>query len=515
MIRDEYDLLVIGGGINGVGIARDAAGRGLSVALCERGDLASATSSASSKLIHGGLRYLEHFEFRLVRESLTERAILLRNAPHIIRSLRFVLPHRQASRPAWMIRLGLFLYDRLGGSNDLPSSASVNLRNTGFGSGLRSEIENGFVYSDCRGDDARLVVLNARSAADLGATILPRAACVAAKPARGGWQVVLEQAHGARINLSARALVNAAGPWVREVLTEIIGISSQHNVRLVKGSHIVVPRQYSGEHAYLLQNDDHRVVFMIPFEQDFTLIGTTEVELQEKPSAVSISPQETEYLCRAANNYLANPVQPEQVLWGCSGIRPLVDDRTANTSAVSRDYVFELDDAPAPVLSVFGGKLTTYRKLAEHALNKLSVYFPDMRPAWTASKPLPGGDIPGADFERFAAQLVAAHRTLPESWLRSIASRHGSLAHEIIGRSMRPADLGECFGADLYACEIDYLLENEWAQSADDVLWRRTKCGLRLNPEQRTAVAEYIQKRRSTPQSAEDGTGFHQKAVRP
>lgn len=497
-IPHNVDLLIVGGGINGVGIARDAAGRGLKVLLCEKDDLGAATSSASSKLIHGGLRYLEQYEFRLVAEALAEREILLRCAPHIAHPLRFVMPHVPELRPAWMIRAGLFLYDYLARRQTLPGSHGIDLKQGPYSAGLKPGLRKGFIYSDCRVDDARLVLANALSARELGADILTRTECVSAKRGAGGWQARLRPTHGAERTLFARGIVNAAGPWVKQVLNDRLHQPSRDNVKLVKGSHIVVPKAYNGEHAFILQNDDRRVVFMIPYEGDYTLIGTTDVAVDGEFSAPSASAEEIAYLCRAVNRYLAQPVAPADVAWSYAGIRPLYDDGTADPSAVTRDYTLRLDaDAgTAPVLSVFGGKITTYRKLAEHALDRLAPWFSQMKDAWTASTPLPGGDLGGLDFDRFVGfHLKRDFPWLPEGLRFALARRHGADAYKVLGNALSLADLGEPFGADLYAREVDYLIEHEWARTAEDVLWRRTKAGLHLTPSEQQTVTHYVAQR--------------------
>jgi glycerol-3-phosphate dehydrogenase len=489
----DYDLLVIGGGINGVGIARDAAGRGLSVLLVEQDDLGAHTSSASSKLIHGGLRYLEQFEFRLVAESLAEREVLLRLAAHLVRPVRFVMPHVPQLRPRWMIRIGLFLYDHLGRRTRLPGSHSVRLDRPPYSAGLRPEYRHGFIYSDCCVDDARLVVANARDAKARGARILTRTECLAAKREGNFWRVQLRGRGGAP-EVTARAIVNAAGPWVKAVLNERLRQPSHDEVRLVRGSHIVVPRLYEGDHAYILQNDDRRVVFMIPYEARYTLVGTTDVAHEDDPSRPEASAAEVEYLCRAVNRYLRRAVSPADVLWRYAGVRPLYDDGSASPSAVTRDYVLRLDSdqSAAPVLSVFGGKITTYRRLAEHAIEKLAPWFTGMGPAWTGQSPLPGATIPHGDGARFAQRLQERYAGLPRTLLEELARRHGALAYDVLGNATSVSDLGEHLGAELYAREIDYLIEHEWATAAEDVLWRRTKAGLQLDARQREAVARYL-----------------------
>ena len=492
----DYDLLVIGGGINGVGIARDAAGRGLTVLLVEKDDLGAHTSSASSKLIHGGLRYLEQFEFRLVAESLAEREVLLRIAAHLVRPVRFVMPHVPQLRPRWMIRTGLFLYDHLGRRTRLPGSHSVRLDRPPYSAGLKPEYRHGFMYSDCCVDDARLVVANARDARTRGASILTRTECLAAKREGGLWRVQL-RGKDSGPEVTARAIVNAAGPWVKAVLNERLRQPSQDEVRLVRGSHIVVPRLYDGDHAHILQNDDRRVVFMIPYEERYTLVGTTDVPHEGDPSRPAASAAEVEYLCRAVNRYLRRAVTPAEVLWRYAGVRPLYDDGSANPSAVTRDYVLRLDSdqSIAPVLSVFGGKITTYRRLAEHALEKLAPWFPDMGPSWTGDSPLPGATIPQGNGARFAQRLEERFPQLPPALVMELARRHGALAYDVLGDAATVANLGAHFGAQLYAREIDYLIEHEWATTAEDVLWRRTKAGLQLAAGQCEAVACYLAQR--------------------
>ena len=502
-MQGYYDLLVIGGGINGAGIARDAAGRGLKVVLVEKDDLAAATSSSSSKLIHGGLRYLEQYEFRLVAEALAEREVLLKIAPHLVAPLRFVMPHVPELRPRWMIRAGLFLYDHLGRRAfarserevALPGSHGIDLRVPPYNAGLKPALTKGFIYSDCRVDDARLVLANAASAREHSAEILTRTECVAAKRVDAGWQIGLRSAHGVERSVFARGIVNAAGPWVKQVLNDRLHQPSRDNVRLVKGSHIVVPRLYEGEHAFILQNDDRRVVFMIPYEDRYTLVGTTDVAASGDPALPQASAEEIAYLCRAVNRYLVRPVAPVDVVWSYAGIRPLYDDGSPNPSAVTRDYTLRLDaDAGvAPVLSVFGGKITTYRKLAEHALDKLALWFPAMRTEWTSTRPLPGGDLQGVGFGQFMNfQLQRDFPWLPDDVRRTLARRHGANTYRVLGDAKSIAALGTHFGAGLYAREVDYMIKHEWALSGEDVLYRRTKAALHLTPIQRHAVSDYI-----------------------
>jgi glycerol-3-phosphate dehydrogenase len=487
---EPFDLLVVGGGINGVGIARDAAGRGLRTLLVEQGDLGSATSSASTRLIHGGLRYLEHYEFRLVAESLAEREVLLRVAPHVVWPLEFVLPHEPHLRPRWMIRAGLFLYDHLSRRVSLPGSRGVRLTPARYGAGLRPDLTRGFTYSDCAVDDARLVILTARSAAEQGATILPRTRCVAGRREGELWRVSLEDAvTGVRGDVTCRALVNVAGPWVRTLLDRALAVPTPGDVRLVKGSHIVVPRVHDQAHAVILQNPDGRVIFLIPYEEDYTEIGTTDVPIEGMDPPPACSREEVEYLCAAASRYTLRPVTPDQVVHTWSGVRPLYDDGTDDPSAITRDYRFVLDENGPPILSVFGGKLTTYRKLAEAALEKLARWYPGRRP-WTERAPLPGGDFGGASFEEMLAAYQGRYPRLDVQWLRRLLRRHGTCAAEILGDVRQTGDLGEAFGGGLYERELRYLVEREWARTPEDVLWRRTKCGLRTTPAQRARLAE-------------------------
>ena len=488
------DLLVVGGGINGAGIARDAAGRGLRTTLVEQGDIAGATSSSSTKLIHGGLRYLEYYEFRLVAEALAEREVLLRIAPHIIWPLEFVLPHEKHLRPAWMIRIGLFLYDHIGGRSTLPKSKGVSLLPNGYGAGLKAEFAKGFTYSDGWVDDARLVVLNARSAAAHGATILPRTRLVAAVRDGEFWRArVVDQTTQLAREIRARVLVNAAGPWVQSLLDHELAIKSPGKVRLVKGSHIVVPRIHARRHAFILQNPDGRVVFMIPYEREFTIVGTTDVTVGEDQVRPVISQDEIAYLCAAASRYTAKPVVPADVVWSYSGVRPLYDDGSEDPSAVTRDYHLLVDAGESgqspPLLSVFGGKITTYRRLAEHALEKLGPWTGAAK-TWTGSEALPGGDFGDRDFTAMLDEFEQEFPRLPGAWMKRVLRRHGTLAREIIGDAVDEAGLGKHFGGGLYECEVNYLIAHEWAREADDVLWRRTKCGLHMTKGERDHVAE-------------------------
>ncbi len=503
-LHEAYDLLIIGGGINGAGIARDAAGRGLSVLLVEAEDLASHTSSASTKLIHGGLRYLEYYEFRLVRESLIERERLLGMAPHIIWPLAFVLPQLNSPRPAWLVRLGLFIYDHLGGRKKLPATKTVDLRRSALNNGLLPGAKTAFVYSDCWVEDSRLVVLNARDAAEHGARIETRTRLVSAARNGAQWSALVVGPQGER-TVMAKALVNAAGPWVEDVLQRVANARQDRGVRLIKGSHIVVPRLYDGDHAFMLQNPDKRVVFAIPYETNFTLIGTTDEPWEGLPGRAEISPAETAYLCETVRRYFKTQIQPEDVVWSYAGIRPLYDDHAASASAVTRDYVLDLDAAEdkAPLLSVFGGKITTFRKLAEHALEKLTPFFPAARGPWTAGADLPGGDIPGDDFDGFVAALAAERPALPRALLRRLGRAYGTRVQSLLGGAQVLDDLGTDFGGGLTAAEVDYLAEMEWACSAQDILYRRSKMGLHAPVGTAAAIDSYLAEMRTAPDHVE------------
>ena len=494
------DLFVVGGGINGAGIACDAVGRTLTVGLCEMNDFASATSSASSKLIHGGLRYLEHYEFRLVREALMEREVLLAKAPHLAFPLRFVLPHEPHLRPRWMLRLGLFLYDHLDWHMTLPKSQAVDLPASKYGEGLKPSFKKGFVYSDAWVDDARLVISNLKSAREMGARIFSRHRCISARRSDDGklWHIELAGPNGATVHLKAHGLVNAAGPWVKHFLDEQTPIRTNKRVRLIKGSHIVVPRLYEGNHAFILQNSDNRIVFVIPYERDFSVIGTTDIpsEFGEKPVC---TPEEIVYLCEIAGHYMQKPVTPADVVWTYSGVRPLFDDGDDDPSAVTRDYHLEVDapEGAAPLLSVFGGKITTYRRLAEHALADLSSYYPHMGNVWTATRPVFDGELADAPtfdeaFDRFVDGAAQTKPGLPRELVRVLARRHGSGLGELLEKVKIVADLGQWFGGHLYEVEVRYLIRDEWAVEPDDILWRRTKEGLHMTPQQRDAFAGWM-----------------------
>ncbi|RWR13705.1 glycerol-3-phosphate dehydrogenase [Paenirhodobacter populi] len=499
------DLFIIGGGINGCGIARDAAGRGLSVLLCEKGDLAQATSSASTKLFHGGLRYLEYLEIRLVREALEEREILLRANPHISRPMRFVLPmdpsmrfptntpvgrmlpFLKGRRPAAVIRAGLFLYDHLGGRKLLPGTRRLDLRRDPAGAALRGDLRLAYEYSDGWVDDARLVVLNARDAAARGARIMTRTQVTAAHREDGLWRI--ETTAG---TFRARALVNAAGPWVGEVIRDTIHVPSKEGVRLVRGSHIVTRRLFDHDRAYFFQGPDGRICFAIPYEQDFTLIGTTDNDYHGDPAAVACTPEEQRYLCDFVSRYFARPVTPADVVWTYSGVRPLYDDGARSATAATRDYVLRLDDGGAPLLNIFGGKITTYRRLAEHALEKLGRFFPQATAAWTADVALPGGAFPVGGGADLAQGLTRDYPFLTPAWAARLIRTYGTEARLWLGDAARAADLGQDFGATLTAAEIRWQIDREWARSGKDVLWRRTKIGLHLDAAARAAVGDFV-----------------------
>ncbi len=493
-----FDLAVIGGGINGCGIARDAAGRGLSVFLCEQDDLACGTSSASTKLIHGGLRYLEYYEFRLVREALREREVLLTAAPHIIWPLRFILPHHAGLRPAWLIRLGLFLYDHIGGRKLLPGTTSVDLRTDEAGRVLKKNFSKGFEYSDCWVMDSRLVVLNAMDAAAKGATIRTRTRLLSATRTGKTWTLrLLDRSQDKEYNVEARVLVNASGPWLDELMPRITHTASREHIRMVKGSHIIVRKMFDHGRAYIFQNEDGRIIFAIPYEGDFTLIGTTDVDFHGDPSAVAISEEETAYLCRAASEYFTNELSPADVVGSFSGIRPLFDDGKSDAKAATRDYVVKLDTGrdEAPLLSLYGGKITTYRKLAESVLAKLSPFLPNMGGTWTEKAPLPGGDFRPENFTAEVDRLRAHRPVLTVGHATRLIRTYGTCAQTMTAPIKDRHALGKCFAADLYGFEVDYLIDNEWARNAGDVLWRRTRLGLVATEEEAATLDGYIQEK--------------------
>ncbi len=478
----EFDLLVVGGGINGAGIARDAAGRGLKVLLCEQHDLAAHTSSASTKLIHGGLRYLEFFHFGLVRKALREREVLLASAPHIMWPLRFVMPHDAHLRPAWMIRVGLFLYDHLARRRTLEGSSAINLSRHEAGAPLRADFQRGFVYSDAWVDDARLVVLNALDAHERGAVVLTRTCCTSVATHSNGWTATLTGTDGRSRVATARALVNATGPWAARFHAKAAPAASRHGLRLVKGSHIIVRKLFDHDYAYIFQAPDRRIVFAIPYEHDFTLVGTTDVDHAGAPDRVTIDATEIQYLCELLGRYFRQAVSPRDVLATYSGVRPLLEDERTDARSVSRDYSLDLTPGPAPLLTVFGGKITTYRTLAEEALAKLAPFFAQLRPPWTRHATLPGGDLPRGNFASFERALIARLPGLPAPLLGRLARGYGTRAEQVLRGATGLADLGLELAPGLHERELEYLASVEWARSADDVLWRRSKLGLRCQP---------------------------------
>lgn len=494
----EFDLAIIGGGVNGCGVARDAAGRGLSVFLAEQGDLAEGTSSASTKLFHGGLRYLEYYEFRLVREALIEREALLGAMPHIAWPLRFVLPHHKGLRPRWLLRLGLFVYDHLGGRKLLAPTRTLRLDRDPAGAPLKADFRTGFEYSDCWVQDARLVVLNARAAAAMGAEIAVGTRCVAAAREAGAWRVTVEDvATGGRRDILARALVNAGGPWVDRVIAETVRLNTPDRIRLVRGSHIVTRRLFDHDRAYTFQQSDGRIVFAIPYEDDFTLIGTTDREHTGDPAAAVCTDEERDYLLAAVNAYFTAPSTPADIVWSFAGVRPLYDDGAKSATAATRGYVLKVESGPdtAPLLNIFGGKITTYRRLAEAALAKLAPYFPEMGGGWTAGAALPGGDFPVDGAAALAEDLAARHPFLTPASARRLVRCYGTEAETVLGEARTHDALGRHFGADLYAAEVRWLMEREWARTAEDVLWRRTKLGLRLSSEQAARLDGWMAER--------------------
>ena len=492
-MSDLYDLFIVGGGINGVGIARDAAGRGLKVILVEQDDLASKTSSASSKLIHGGLRYLEHYEFRLVREALGERETLLKIAPHIIWPMTFVLPHDASIRPAWMIRAGLLLYDHLASRATLPASRQLDLSHAPEGGGLKAGVRTGFSYADCWVDDARLVVLNALDAKERGAIISTRTRFVSAKRIDGEWLITCRAGDG-RVQLHrARMLVNAAGPWVQQVLQNCVTAKHASKTRMVKGSHIVVSALYQGAHAFILQNPDKRIIFVIPYEHEYSLIGTTDVVHHGDVNDVAISEEERIYLCESASRFMSQQITPNQIVWEYAGVRPLYDDDGgAEASKVTRDYVFDLQshEGKAPILNIYGGKITTYRRLAEHALEQLAPWCGRAMQGWTGMSPLPGGEF--KNFEQFVADAQQRYPFLQASLVHRYARAYGTRLDTILRGIGSVQAMGGNFGAGLYECEVDYLINHEWAQSCEDILWRRTKLGLHGGPSLSNALQAYL-----------------------
>lgn len=488
-MEEIYDIAVIGGGVNGAGIARDAAGRGAKVLLLEAGDLAQGTSSASTKLIHGGLRYLEHFEFALVRESLKEREALWAIAPHIIHPMRFVLPYVEGLRPRWLLRLGLFLYDHIGGRKRLPATRTVDLRRHQAGGPLKGGFSTGFEYSDGWVDDARLVVLNAKDAAERGAAVHTRTRVTSARREDGLWRIEA----GNEI-FHARALVNAAGPRVLEV-ERIAGDAPEYAMRLVRGSHIVVPRLFDHDYAYFFQLPDGRIFFAIPYERHYTLIGTTDVDHDKSLDKVEASAEEIAYLCDGASRYFSKTVTPADVVWTYSGVRPLYNDGAKSATAATRDYVLSVDDRGAPLLSVFGGKITTYRRLAEHAMEKIARFFPGLAGPWTAGVALPGGDFAVDGVKALIEETRRVYPFLDDRWAGRLVRAYGTETAQVLGAARKPADLGRDFGATLTEAEVNWLMDREYARRADDILWRRSKLGLRMTPAEVAALEDYMSHR--------------------
>lgn len=498
MVSNDFDLVVIGGGINGVGIGRDAQGRGIRTLVVEKGDLGSGTSSASTKLIHGGLRYLETYEFKMVGEALSEREVIMRSAPHLVWPLRFVIPHTKEQRPYWLVRLGLLLYDVLGKRQLLPRSCGLNLQRHAAGLPLKDHIVRGFQYSDCWAQDAKLVAVNAMDLVQRGGAVRTRTKverAVRVGP-ESHWSIMLVDTDTAETsNVTAKALVNAAGPWANVVDAQALGRNNATSLRLVRGSHIVVPRLYSGEHAYLLQNHDGRVIFVIPYEGEFSLIGTTDVEHDGGMDQIAISPDEVRYLCSAVNRYFQQQLSADDIVWTYAGVRPLVDDKSVGASQISRDYGFDLDGAigkTAPLLTVLGGKLTAYRELGEAGVNRLSPFFPNAGEAWTKRAVLPGGDI-GLDVEKAKREFAAKYNFLPLSLSQRLVQDYGSLADRIVNKASRLADLGQHFGQDVFEAELRYLCDHEFVRRAEDWLWRRSKMGLHLTAKTRAAVNDWFE----------------------
>lgn len=493
------DVLIVGGGINGAGIARDAAGRGLSVVLCDKDDLAQHTSSASTKLIHGGLRYLEHYEFNLVRKALIEREVLLRAAPHIMWPMRFVMPHDKGQRPAWMIRAGLFLYDFLAKREILPGSGAVDLRSHPSGKPLKPDFTKGFIYSDGWVDDARLVVLNALDAAEHGAQVFTHTRCESARRVGDRWQAVLRRADDSVVEVSARCVVNAAGPWAAQFLHDAVARESGKSLRLVKGSHIVVKKMFDHPFAYIFQNPDGRIVFAINYEQDFTLVGTTDLEYTGDTNKVAIDQSEIDYLCQLTERYFMKPIKPSDVVWSYSGVRPLLEDDSANASEITRDYKLAMEGDNSPLLSVFGGKITTFRKLAEEAVDMIAAQLGNTRGTWTEHACLPGGDLFGApqnravlEFDAFISALQQNYAWLPPKLIARYARAYGTRTHKLLEGRHKVADMGEQLAEGLFEAELEYLVKNEWASSGADILWRRSKLGLHLPADTAQKIDQWI-----------------------
>ncbi|MDB1145278.1 MAG: glycerol-3-phosphate dehydrogenase [Alcaligenaceae bacterium] len=491
-----YDIFIIGGGINGVGIARDAAGRGLKVGLCEKNDIGWATSSASSKLIHGGLRYLENYEFRLVRKALAEREVMLDIAPHLVRPLMFVLPHEPHLRPAWMIRCGLFMYDHLAKRSErLPGSAGFKFADKpDYADPLKKKYTKGFEYSDCQTDDSRLTLITAMDAARLGADVETRACCETLERKEDHWNITIRYANGTTKVVQSKILINAAGPWVEGIQQLIPGVEENSHLRLVKGSHIVVPKLYDGYHAYILQNSDNRIVFMTPYQDDFTMIGTTDLEYEGDPADVKIADEEVDYLLELINIYLEKEISKEDIVGSWSGVRPLYDDANGNASTITRDYVFDItgdNQSEAVLLSIFGGKITTYRCLAESAIHKLSPYLPKTS-SWTGTKPLPGGDLPILPPENYVEDLCERYPAITKELMTRYVHTYGSLTETFLHGVTSIKDMGTHFGHGLYEAEVRYLMKEEWAKTPEDILWRRTKLGIHFTQAEKTALSEWL-----------------------
>lgn len=491
----DFDIFIVGGGINGCGIARDAVGRGYSVALCEMGDLANGTSSGSTKLVHGGLRYLEHYEFRLVQKALSEREVLWANAPHIIWPLRFVLPHHSGLRPAWFLRLGLFLYDYIGGRKKLPTTKTLDLKSAPVGKPLKPLFSKGFEYSDCWVNDSRLVVLNAADAAARGAQIETRTKCLSAMRENGIWHIETENTlTGEKQTRTANLIVNAAGPWVDDLLRSAVHHNEAHNVRLVQGSHIVVPKIFDHDKCYIFQNKDDRIIFAIPYEQKYTLIGTTDQDYDGDPGEVTITEDEISYLCNAASEYFTKPVEKEDVVWTYSAVRPLFDDGASKAQEATRDYVLRQDGEKGngPLINIFGGKITTYRRLAEAALDIIEENLGKRQPAWTLDAPFPGGDFPIDGFDTLLEKIRSDYPFLGEKHSERLVRAYGTCTYEVLGNAKAEEELGQVFCEDLTEREAVYLMDKEWARTADDILWRRSKLGIGASPDQISALETWM-----------------------
>ncbi len=500
-----YDVFVVGGGVNGVGIARDAAGRGLSVGLCEQSDLAQATSSASTKLFHGGLRYLEYYEFRLVRQALIEREVLLNAMPHIAWPMRFVLPHHKGLRPRWLVRLGLFIYDHIGGRKDLPATKSLDLSSDVAGVALKDDYTRGYEYSDCWVEDSRLVVLNARDAADRGADIMPRTKMVSAERRGDVWKITLsDHETGVARMVEAKTIVNAGGPWVEDIIRGGLRMNTSDKIRLVRGSHIVTKKLFTHNKPYIFQQSDGRIVFAIPYETDYTLIGTTDAEHDGDPSMAVCTPEEADYLCKAVSEYFEKPVTQDDIVWTYAGVRPLYDDGASSATAATRDYVLKLeaDDGQPPLLNIFGGKITTYRRLAEKAVTMLDPYFEDMDPDWTAGIPLPGGDFPVDGVKTLVSIVQGGYPFVDMEWALRLVRAYGTDAPKMLGDATSLDDMGAHFGWNLYEREVAWLMEREWARTAEDVLYRRSKIGLRVSEAESAALDAWMQRARAEALSA-------------